>query len=306
MNNEKVTDVTLKNSDMLWHYTSSEVLWKMLEGHFYASHYRFMNDSAEFLYGIKKFNPYFIEFGKIVPYFATEYSSLLNSDFFLFCFSALPDSLYQWRSYTPQGGYSIGFSRTMLKQKINDYMGKDASDRKINIKLLKCRYSNEIFVRYFRMLTHYFSKLDWEHLGKSVSNIKNSVIPLTNNQSVSRTTVNPWELVINSPETLMASWFTLLPMTLMERCYCIKNPTFSLEQEFRLILTGHDLRKDVDLIGLKPRVKIPLPELNKCIKKIYVSPHGDVEQNILLAKIARDKFGLNFEIHQSESSFNGK
>ena len=306
MNNEKVVNVNLKKSDMLWHYTSSEVLWKMLEGNFYASHYRFMNDSAEFLYGIKKFNPYFVEFGKIVPYFATEYSRLLNSDFFLFCFSALPDSLYQWRSYTPQGGYSIGFSRTMLKQKINDYMEKDASDRKINVKLFKCCYSEEIIVRYFRMLTHYFSKLDWLHLGKSVSNIKNSVIPLANNSSTATTTVNPWELVASSPEILTASWFSLLPMSLMERCYSIKNPTFSLEQEFRLILTGYDLRKDIDLIGSKPRVKIPLSELKECIKRIYVSPHGDVEQNILLAEIARDRFGLNYEIHRSKSSFNGK
>ena len=291
---------------MLWHYTSSEVLWKMLEGNFYASHYRFMNDSAEFSYGIKKFNPYFVEFGKFVPHFATEYSRLLNSDFFLFCFSAFPDSLYQWRSYTPQGGYSIGFSRNMLRQKINEYMEKDASDRKINVKLFKCCYSDEIIARYFRMLTHYFSKLDWFRLGKSVSNIKNSVIPLANNSSSAKTTVNPWELIANSPEILTASWFTLLAMSLLERCYSIKNPTFSLEQEFRLILTGQDLRKDVDLIGGKPRATIPLVGLRECIKEVYVSPHGDVQQNKLLAEIARDKFGLNFEIHQSKSSFNGK
>ena len=90
MNNKKVTNVALKNSDMLWHYTSSEVLWKMLEGNFYASHYRFMNDSAEFLHGIQKFNPYFIEFGKIVPYFSTEYARLLNSDFFYSVFQHYP------------------------------------------------------------------------------------------------------------------------------------------------------------------------------------------------------------------------
>ena len=28
---------------ILWHYTTPEVLWKMLSGEFYATHYRFMN-----------------------------------------------------------------------------------------------------------------------------------------------------------------------------------------------------------------------------------------------------------------------
>ena len=89
-------------------------------------------------------------------------------------------------------------------------------------------------------------------------------------------------------------------------CPAFKTPSFAVEQEYRLVISGGDLRTQIEFIGNKPRIKIPTPELLKCIKGVYVSPHGDVEQNYLLAEIAKERFGLNFKIHRSESTFNGK
>ena len=66
------------------------------------------------------------------------------------------------------------------------------------------------------------------------------------------------------------------------------------------------MRMQIQLIGNKPRIRIPIPGLAKCIKGVYVSPHGDAEQNYLLAEIARTCFGVDFEIQQSKSTFNGR
>ena len=114
--------------------------------------------------------------------------------------------------------------------------------------------------------------------------------------------------IINTSSKYRADVFnayTLLK-TLQKRCSSFKNPSFRFEKEHRLTITGEQLRPCIELIGGKPRIKIELPELQKCITSVFISPHGDIQQNKLLAEIARDKFGLNFEIYQSESSFNGK
>ena len=93
---EKAQDI------ILWHYTSPEVLWKMLSGEFYATHYRFMNDSDEIIYGTRAFEEIFDK-EESLRYLKVMMKDLLTRDFFLLCFSEDPDNLYHWRSYTPRG-----------------------------------------------------------------------------------------------------------------------------------------------------------------------------------------------------------
>ena len=103
---------------LLWHYTSADAFWKMLGGDFYATHHRFLNDSTEITYGFQEIKRFLQDdncFSKL--HLITD--DLNRNDFFLLCFSKDPDNLYQWRSYTPQGGFSIGFSYNKLVELLN-------------------------------------------------------------------------------------------------------------------------------------------------------------------------------------------
>ena len=83
-----------------------------------------------------------------------------------------------------------------------------------------------------------------------------------------------------------------------------KNPSFSFEEEERLLLQG-DLRSQIEFIAGKPRIVLRNPDIAKAIKAVRLSPHGDVKRNRLMVEMMRDKYGLNFEIDQSKSSYNG-
>ena len=96
-----------------------------------------------------------------------------------------------------------------------------------------------------------------------------------------------------------------MDFSVQKQCSIIKNPSFKAEEEVRLIVTGNNLRNKIDLVGGKPRIALPF-KLQNCIKTVYVSPHGENDRNRVLAEIARDKFGLNFEIKVSSSSYNGR
>ena len=102
--------------------------------------------------------------------------------------------------------------------------------------------------------------------------------------------------------------FAFIPI-LKLLCCMAKNKTFHIESEERLICIGDkSLRKKVELIGNKPRIKIPCdPEdLRKMIKTVKVSPHGNRMRNFAFAEIFRDKYNLDFKIEHSYSSSNGE
>lgn len=293
----------------LWHYTSPEVFWAILGGSFYATHYSFMNDSAEILYGIdncKKFwenkFPEYPEINEII-------TNLEKKDFYLMCFSCEKDSLYQWRSYANHGGFSIGFSQEKLCLQIENYLFQNKMNLQTMIGLFGCKYlPEETISRYLRWLYHKLwkpfaftnetqakSSLESAVKAENISSQGMKDIP-----SGSMKNDNPWE-----PLRSVCNAF-LMTFILQSRCATIKNPSFEIEKEVRLVVTGDNLRKDLKLIGGKPRISIPLPDYRKCIHTVYISPHGDIKQNQILAELARDRFGLDFEIIQSKSSFNGK
>ena len=92
-------------------------------------------------------------------------------------------------------------------------------------------------------------------------------------------------------------------------CSMTKNETFYIENEERLIcIAQKSLRKNIELIGNKPRIKVPATaeSLRKLIKQVIVSPHGNRKRNKYFAEIFRDKYNLNFEIKHSISSSNGE
>ena len=293
---KKVQDI------ILWHYTSPEVLWKMLSGEFYATHYRFMNDSAEIRYGIQVLDA-FLKKDESLRYLQFLLNDLQKTDFFLWCFSEYPDNLYHWRSYTPKGGFSIGFSYNGMCDIFNNIYCDLNNKIQPHYYLVHCKYLPEDEIAVFmqkatRHLTYAFKCLPQED--KSLFD-----------QSVAAVNSGDFSESINfltkSPKLLkILKCLYPIMFRLPAQYSAFKNPSFEVESEHRLVIAGTNLRTQTEYIGNKPRIKIPLPELSKCIKGVYVSPHGDVEQNHLLAEIAKERFGLDFEIHRSLSSFNGE
>ena len=305
-----------KNPDIiLWHYTSPEVFWKMLRGELYATHYRYLNDSAEILYGINASKEQFANAKNHLPYADNIIKYVERKDFFLLCFSEDADSLYQWRAYAPSGGFSIGFSYNSLAKILSNYECSGADKTYFEFNLLKCKYvSQENIKRYIKLCAYTLESAKevlCEECGLSVLN--DSFDNETDDSmrfdgDFHKKVDKKTEDIINASSQYRSDVFnayTLLK-TLQKRCSSFKNPSFRFEKEHRLTITGEQLRPYIELIGGKPRIKIDLPNLQRCITSVFISPHGDVQQNNLLAEIARDKFGLNFEICQSKSSFNGK
>lgn len=259
---------------LLWHYTSVEVLEFLLKGEVSFTHYKFLNDDEEVECGIRLLKKIAEEEkSNIIKESFVENSyfpSIAYSDTYLFCLSEDGDSLYQWRSYTPRGGIAIEFDKVMLFESLRGAIVKDETlMRSISrFKHAKCRYS-EVHARKAIMLliAHYERTEKTGCLGgcKELSLLYERVTRILLTQ---------------------------------------KNPTFNFEKEERLLLQG-ELRSRIEFIAGKPRIVLRNPDIAKAIKTVRLSPHGDVKRNRLLVEMMRDKYGLQFDIDQSKSSYNG-
>lgn len=289
--------------NMLWHYTSPEVLWKMLEGNFYATHYRFMNDSAEILYGLNVFKSFFQKAAADNQTIANTLMALAQKDFFLMCFSNKEDDLYQWRSYAGDGGFAIGFSELEINTLIAEYCKNTPVNLLLDFKLLPCKYlKTDRINRYFRYLSYKLFHKSYElkeFVPEDILSQKEFELAVSQELPQEDKNKSSWELLLDFTNEFAMNF------SVQKQCSIIKNPSFKAEEEVRLIVTGNNLRNKIDLVGGKPRIALPF-KLQNCIKAVYVSPHGETDRNHVLAEIARDKFGLNFEIKDSSSSYNGR
>lgn len=289
--------------NMLWHYTSPEVLWKMLEGNLYATHYRFMNDSAEILYGLNIFKSFFQKAAADNQTIANTLMALAQKDFFLMCFSNKEDDLYQWRSYAGDGGFAIGFSEQEIHTLIAEYYKNTPVNLLLDFKLLPCKYLETYKInRYFRYLSYKLFHKSYElkeFVPEDILSQKEFELAVSQELPQEDKNKSSWELLLDFTNEFAMNF------SVQKQCSIIKNPSFKAEEEVRLIVTGNNLRNKIDLVGGKPRIALPF-KLQNCIKAVYVSPHGETDRNRVLAEIARDKFGLNFEIKVSSSSYNGR
>ncbi len=107
-------------TDILYHYTSIEKLFSILEGDsFWASRSRFSNDSTE---------------GEIL---GAEWINKEHyyGDNYIVCFCGDNDKLSQWRGYCPYGGASIGFK--FIDSSTYTICKSGESDSKNNMELYK-------------------------------------------------------------------------------------------------------------------------------------------------------------------------
>ena len=135
--------IGVKTEGVLYHYTSHETLYHIVEGRsLRASHAYYMNDASEIKYAIDIFLDLVEEFASksndpIDKEFLRQLPSLLtrmkNNPHFIFSFSLSEKGnlLSQWRAYTPHGtGVSIGMNK-------NDIKAYALSN---GLRLLKCIY----------------------------------------------------------------------------------------------------------------------------------------------------------------------
>lgn len=277
----------IRSSGLLWHYTSIDVLEHFLQGEIAFTHYKFMNDNQELSYGQdllvrmsqEEDNEVLKETFINNPFFYNNKSNTPNfnipilGDTYLFCFSTEGDSPYQWRSYTPNGGVAIAFDCRELYAAVIDGMEKVSSVIKEcgYFGLLKCRYTDDVTRRFILRLIKRSEESKKKERG-----------------------------CCGGCGTLGLYYASIIRTLLTQ-----KNPSFHAEKEERLILQG-DFRKDIAVIGGKPRIVIKDAGVSQSIKSIRLSPHGDTERNQLLVEILRDKYGLDFTIERSLSSYNGK
>lgn len=272
----------------LWHYTSKEVFCEFLKSKsvLYGTHYKFLNDQSEIDHGRNLFNramqgiPYLKKYCKdeIADY--TRENIPISTDMFIACFSYEEDSLYQWRSYCPNGGFAIGFSiksiENSVKAKIDELKKKFGNIDQVRTKYPDphriyrhhCIYGEDELIRYYmERLEKYLPKSDVEQQGDSYTH-------------------------------------SFLKSFCEQDIYVCKNKSFEIEREYRIAHRGPSIRKNIEIIGGKPRV--PLFEINRSgIEKIMISPHGEFEQNHLLAELLREQYGLKYEITNSSSSYRG-
>ena len=279
-----------ENEDIIWHYTSREVFANILEKRtgLYATHYKFLNDSSEYKYGLDVVMDYLIEeinkrineqlqqgvteekrkeFNQIKEDLNCEKIELPYKDMFTLCFSRKPDKLYQWRSYTPNGGYSIGFSKSELDLIIQKKSHKSNEGDKIYF--YNDEDSNETYI-------------------------------------LLEDCIYDKEAMKNCIETLV---FQKDNMKSIARLFSLsKHYSFREEEETRIAIFGDSLRRHIEIVGGKPRIPIvgcDKDSVANLIKGVYVSPHGDREGNMLFAELLKEKHNLSFEICCSDSPYVG-
>ena len=257
----------------LWHYTTIDVLERFLQGEIAFSHYKFLNDDSELLYGRQLLQEIFdgLE-SEVLKQFIKSVDDLV-SDVYMFCLSRDGDNLYQWRSYTPHGGIAVAFDRRKLHSAVHDGVNNkewvsSSGEKEITEMLMPCRYKDD------------FAK---------------HIVLRLNQRSTKRHGVCCGG----------CKEFGLYVEKVMKVLLSQNNPSFREEQEERFLVMNAPRSKAI-MINMKPRILVHDPGIAKSISCVRLSPHGDRERNKLFVEILRDKYKLDFKIEQSSSSYNGR
>ena len=254
---------------LLWHYTTIDVLDHFLQGEIAFTHYKFLNDDSELSYGRQLLQEIFdgLENEGLKDFIRGELVDGFVTDVYRFCLSRDGDNLYQWRSYTPQGGIAVAFDRRKLHYAVQEgFKGEkwDLVSRNISGMLMPCRYRDDF--------------------------VKRVVLRLNQRSNNRHGACCDGCIYIEKIMKVLLSQ---------------KNPSFREEQEERFLVIDAP-RSEVTIINKKPRILVHDPGIAKSISCVRLSPHGDRERNRLFVEILRDKYELDFKIEQSISSYNGR
>lgn len=318
----------IPEDNMIWHYTSADVFVEFMKDDscLYATHHQFLNDADEVNYGFQLCMKILRQDQHLHCYSDDVEKELGTSDVFLCCFSKQADSLYQWRSYTPAGGFSIGFSKKefekVLKDSwLNEYSQQwqvfgfypDGKENAVAITLTEAeqkfiksnfdddRIFNNFYTSGLTICEYEFAKQkqefeeflrrEYERESQSAGIYNDVPVCSVHNPGESKKDYHHKHMIVNS---------------IKDNSIKFKNPSFAFEEEVRIVYQSDGfLNKRLVYIGGKPRIPTHIRDVRNLIRGVYVSPHGNRARNRKLAEMFRDKYDLNFEIKESNSSFIG-
>jgi len=129
----------LRNAELLWHYTSWEGLYGMVEkNEIWASNIGYLNDTLEYQKGVETLEALIRQsvLADLVSEFAPQFKRNAEN-YFAISFSGHFDQLSQWRGYSgATGGFAVGFDREALNALVEPlgaklgrcyYVGKEAN-----------------------------------------------------------------------------------------------------------------------------------------------------------------------------------
>lgn len=313
---------------LIWHYTSADVFMEFMKDNscLYATHHNFLNDAEEINYGCKLCMQILRQDANLSRYSDDVEKEIWASDVFLCCFSKQPDSLYQWRSYTPLGGFSIGFSMHEFEEILktawyNEYaqhwqiQGRyiDGEENAVNITLSESE--QKFIVEKFdddRIFKNFFTSgiAICEYNRENQQQDFNEFLKREYNRESTDLWIYSDEPVCpkHNPGESKKDYHhkQIIADVIKTNSVKFKNPSFSFEEEVRIVYQNNGfLNKRLVYIGGKPRIPTHIRNLRNLIKEVYISPHGDRMKNRKLAELFRDKYDLTFEIQDSCSSFIG-
>ena len=299
-------------SELIYHYTSAEVLCKLSESSasFYATTYRALNDDSEYEKGVqyvlKKYLP---KYQKAVHrLLKRKYPTLYKPDSnggedgfiytpWVMSFSMASDVLSQWIAYTPKksGGVAIGFDYNKMEAVIGtsvrmrrDRCSVDPAAINYEVHFLPCVYLEDGSEIAKNTLDYLFSDY-WPKFSAATIDQSDDLKTRQNKLAIAAL------LVVNLFGAMA------------------KDASFAAEKEFRIIMIAKnsEFLKHMELIGGKPRLRVPLEDetnvkINSLISSVMVSPHGDLRLLHSLVDFVKARCGLKFKIFDSKSPYNGR
>jgi|GEM_PF-3424288 len=261
------TDTVLPK--ILWHYTSIDTLVKICTTlTMRATHYAFLNDRKEVNLAtnlilseidrqISQKPDKLIPLQAIRDFISVDDKGERQRGMFVICFSEHPDYLPQWRAYTPQtGGCAIGFNSKLLQ---NIFTVNDEIKTMRHYQLLQCVYSDRI------------SKIKQE-IHKRI----NFIVQCT-------------DIACNDSERkTMACGLAITYLHNLSSQF--KDKSFLEEYEWRCIFNNIMPGEEILYENRKPFIEctIPLRYISSLIKRVIISPHGDIERNLQFVKFFSD------------------
>jgi hypothetical protein len=285
------------NPKVLYHYTSIDSFKNVVrEGRIRATRYDQMNDTSEITLGAERLleavtahevNDDLREYKKFLIQAIDDYRQN-TLEVYVLSFSAVEDSLEQWRAYAKNGGVAIGFdfekvqkgflvdiTRRVGGQEVANPMRPDCDNR-----LTPCEYTDKN------------GQLDLQAIVRERFFREKSLPAIFR--------------AAKSNAVALAFLAPCLGLAVYQTICCVKHGAYRLEEEWRSVNWGPDSTDYPVRLSETNRMYIEMKfDPKEFIKEVWVSPHGDKIGCERAAAYLRQEHELSFEIKRSRIPFRG-
>jgi len=279
--------------DIVYHYTLIESFKKILAtGKIRATRYDQMNDMSEVQLGVEallravesyKTDSSFDDYKKFLLSGIEGYKED-TLEVYVLSLSDAPDSLDQWRAYTPKGGVAIGFDRQMVqkgflcdfRQKVDGKQAKSPSGHDLKNHLMRCLYTE-----------------------------KNGELDLRSIVAERFFKPNSFPAIYALDYPLAPQVFCASLSAMIYRTVCsIKHGAYASEREWRCVNYTPKPKVYPVMLSETNRLYIEMQfDPNEFIKEVWISPHGNSEACERAVTYIKDRYDLRFTIRRSTTPY---